>query len=110
MLFDFTIKSFNILFNPVPRWIVPVGYGGPSCSTNSGLPSRAARIPSYKLAACQASSCFGSFCGKLAFMGKSVFGRFSVFFNSNDSDMAVVTNCPFYPQLPERPLLVNSLG
>jgi hypothetical protein len=29
-------------------------------------------------------------------MGKSVFGRFSVFFNSNDSDMEVVTNCPFY--------------
>src|SRR6267142_6721754 len=33
----------------------------------------------------QASSCLGSFWGRPAFMGNSVFGRFSVFFSSSGS-------------------------
>src|SRR6516225_5522979 len=90
MLLDLTIMSFRTLFRPVPKWMVPVGYGGPSCSTNSGFPARASRIRWYTFSACQASSCFGSFCGKLAFIGKSVFGRFRVFFNSRGSDINAV--------------------
>ena len=30
MVRDFTTISFSTLFSPVPRWISPVGYGGPS--------------------------------------------------------------------------------
>src|ERR671922_1676868 len=44
---------------------------------------------------CQASSCFGSFWGKLAFMGKSVLGRFSVFLSSSGSAIAWSVGYPF---------------
>src|ERR1700723_931303 len=42
---------------------------------------------SYRFESCQATSCFGSFCGRLAFIGKSVFGRLRVFFSSSGSAM-----------------------
>src|SRR5215470_1575539 len=45
------------------------------------------------LFAYQASNCFGSFCGRLAFIGKSVFGRFSVFLSSSGS--AIVNTFEF---------------
>src|SRR5260370_30726464 len=96
MLLVLTTKSLRILFRPVPRWISPVGYGGRSCKTNSGLPLRTSRMRSYRFSSCQAASCLGSFCGKLAFMGKSVFGRLSVFFSSSGSAMGRLSVIPFY--------------
>src|SRR6266852_3262092 len=96
MLLVLTTKSLSILFRPVPRWISPVGYGGPSCRTNNGLPLRTSRMRSYRFSSCQAASCLGSFCGKLAFMGKSVFGRFSVFLSSRGSDMGRLCAIPFF--------------
>src|SRR5438094_4875608 len=45
---------------------------------------------------CQASSCLGSFCGRLAFIGKSVFGRFSVFLSSSGSAIIGALVNPFY--------------
>src|SRR5260370_9719276 len=56
---------------------------------------------SYRLDSCQAASCFGSFCGKLAFMGKSVFGRFSVFLSSSGSDMVDLAQFPSMPLFPQ---------
>src|SRR5579859_2636255 len=44
---------------------------------------------------CQVSSCLGSFWGKLAFMGKSVLGRFSVFLSSSGSAIAWNVRYPF---------------
>src|SRR4051812_29276770 len=82
MLLAFTMKSFRILLNAVPRWMLPFAYGGPSCKTNTGLPFRASRICSYKPSASHCASIFGSAIGRFAFIGKSVFGRFTVFFRS----------------------------
>src|SRR5260370_17185950 len=53
-------------------------------------------------AACHASSCFGSFCGRPAFMGKSVFGKFSVFFSSTGSAMIGALVHPFHAVLVYR--------
>src|SRR6267142_4934188 len=53
-------------------------------------------------APCQASSCLGSFCGRPAFIGKSVFGRFSVFFSSSGSAMIGALVNPFYAVLGYR--------
>src|SRR5258708_39744367 len=51
---------------------------------------------------CHASSCFGSFCGRPAFIGKSVFGKFSVFFSSSGSAMIGALVNPFYAVLVYR--------
>src|SRR6266849_11069113 len=51
---------------------------------------------------CQASSCLGSFCGRSAFMGKSVFGKFSVFFSSSGSAMIGALVNPFHAVLVYR--------
>src|SRR6266851_3832147 len=48
---------------------------------------------------CHASSCLGSFCGRPAFMGKSVLGKFSVFFSSSGSAMIRALVNPFYAVL-----------
>src|SRR5256885_1344891 len=45
---------------------------------------------------CQASSCLGSFCGRPAFIGKSVFGRFSVFLSSSGWAIIEAIVSPFY--------------
>src|SRR5258707_691426 len=47
-----------------------------------GAPARAARIWVYKCCCCHAARRFGSFSGRLAFMGKVVWGRLSVDFNA----------------------------
>src|SRR5215472_16164569 len=44
----------------------------------------------------QASSCFGSFWGKLAFIGKLLLGRLSVFLSSSGSAMARSAGNPFF--------------
>ena len=82
MVFDFTTKSFRILLNAVPRWMRPLAYGGPSCSTYVGRPARDARIWWYSFSFSHRSSIFGSACGRLAFMEKAVFGRLMVCFRS----------------------------
>src|SRR5437667_12755084 len=51
---------------------------------------------------CHAFSCFGSFCGRPAFMGKSGFGKFSVFFSSSGSAMTGALVNPFYAVLVYR--------
>src|SRR6266480_1026399 len=51
---------------------------------------------------CHASSCLGSFCGRPAFIGKSVFGKFSVFFSSSGSAMIGALLNPFYAVLGYR--------
>src|SRR5258708_35596185 len=58
--------------------------------------------------ACHASSCFGSFCGRPAFMGKSVFGKFSVFFSSSGSAMIGALVHPFHAVLVYRYTAGNS--
>src|SRR5882757_3529195 len=46
-----------------------------------GAPARAARIWAYKCCCCHAARRTGSFCGRLAFIGKVVAGRLSVDFS-----------------------------
>src|SRR3954470_1409855 len=77
MVFDFTTKSFRHLLSACPRWMGPLAYGGPSCSTYSGAPLRAARIFSYRPRLSHFSSHLGSLAGRLAFMEKLVLGRLS---------------------------------
>src|SRR4051812_20564346 len=82
MVFDFTTKSFKHLLSACPRWMGPLAYGGPSCSTYSGAPLRAARIFSYRPRLSHFSSHLGSLAGRLAFMEKLVLGRLSVLLSS----------------------------
>src|SRR5713226_10223552 len=63
-------------------WMLPLAYGGPSCSTNFGAPFRRARILPYRSIAAQRASVSGSLAGRLAFIGKSVRGRLTVSFHS----------------------------
>src|SRR5438874_628955 len=63
-------------------WMLPLAYGGPSCSTNFGAPLRRARIFPYKSIACQRASVSGSLVGRLAFIGNSVRGRLTVSFHA----------------------------
>src|ERR1700682_1627584 len=51
---------------------------------------------------CPSSSCFCSVCGRPAFMGKSVFGKFSVFFSSSGSAMIGALVHPFHAVLVYR--------
>src|SRR5215510_8657348 len=74
--------SFKILLRAVPRWMLPFAYGGPSCSTNFGAPSRRSRIFPYSSMASQRLSVSGSLVGRFAFIGKSVRGRLTVSFHS----------------------------
>src|SRR5579862_8668023 len=74
--------SFRILLSAVPMWMLPLAYGGPSCSTNFGAPRRCTRICPYKSIAAQRASVSGSVLGRLAFIGKSVRGRLTVSFHS----------------------------
>src|SRR6267143_360672 len=79
---DLTTSSFRILFSAVPMWMLPLAYGGPSCSTNFGAPRRRARIFPYRSMAAQRASVSGSLAGRLAFIGKPVRGRLTVSFHS----------------------------
>ena len=60
-------------------WIEALAYGGPSMSTNFGRPAAPFRICPYRSSRSQASSIAGSRRARSAFIGKSVFGRFTVF-------------------------------
>src|SRR5438034_7561968 len=60
----------------------PFAYGGPSCSTNFGRPTRRARIFPYRSIAAHRASVSGSDVGRLAFIGKSVRGKLTVSFHS----------------------------
>src|SRR5947207_10745515 len=62
--------------------MLPLAYGGPSCSTNFGAPVRCARILLYRPISAQRASVAGSAVGRLAFIGKSVRGRLTVSFHS----------------------------
>src|SRR4051812_2548588 len=79
---DFTTRSFRILLSAVPRWMLPLAYGGPSCRTNFGAPFRRSRIFPYRSIAPQRSSISGSTVWRFAFMGNSVRGRLTVSFHS----------------------------
>src|SRR4029078_9106369 len=79
---DLTTNSFRILFIAVPMWMLPLVYGGPSCSTNFGAPCRAARILPERSRVFQRASVSGSLVGRLGFIGKSVRGRLTVSFHS----------------------------
>src|SRR6476469_6177610 len=79
---DLTTSSLRILLSAVPMWMLPLAYGGPSCSTNFGAPARRSRIFPYRSIACQRASVSGSLVGRLAFIGKSVRGRLTVSFHS----------------------------
>ena len=62
-------------------WMSPFAYGGPSCRTNRFAPGRAAlRATSFSKTpcACHSRRISGSRCGRLAFIGKPVFGRWIV--------------------------------
>src|SRR6185437_3602611 len=91
MLFDFTMKSFRILLNAVPRWMLPLAYGGPSCKTNMGLPLRAWRIRPYRSSDSHRSSILGSAVGRFAFIGNPVFGKLTVFFRSTEETFMGLT-------------------
>src|SRR5215510_181461 len=84
---DFTTRSFRILLSAVPRWMLPLAYGGPSCSTNFGAPFRRSRIFPYRSIALQRSSHSGSTVWRFAFIGKSVRGRLTVSFHSGIGDL-----------------------
>src|SRR5947207_9005622 len=62
--------------------MLPLAYGGPSCSTNFGAPVRCARILLYRPISAQRASVAGSAVGRLAFIGKAVRGRLTVSFHS----------------------------
>src|SRR5437660_11477389 len=63
-------------------WMLPLAYGGPSCSTNFVAPFRRASIFRYKSIAAHRASACGSLVGRFAFIGKSVRGRLTVSFHS----------------------------
>ncbi len=63
-------------------WIWPLAYGGPSCSTYFGRPARARAICPYRSMDSQRAIAAGSATCRLAFMGKSVRGRLTEFFQS----------------------------
>ena len=63
-------------------WMLPLAYGGPSCSTNFGAPLRRARICPYRSWAAQRASVSGSLVCRPAFIGNSVRGRLTVSFHS----------------------------
>ena len=73
-----TMKSFRILFSAVPMWMLPFAYGGPSWRMKRGRPAEAARTAASRPIFFQAARRSGSRRGRSAFIGKSVFGRFSV--------------------------------
>src|SRR5579862_3394302 len=84
MVRDLTTKSLRILFRAVPRWIGELVYGGPSCSTNVGAPTRASWIRWYSPAASHAANIAGSAFIRSAFIGIVKFGsgRFREAFKS----------------------------
>src|SRR6185312_11204388 len=121
MLFDFTMKSFRILLNAVPRWMLPFAYGGPSCKTNRGLPLRACRIRPYRSSDSHRSSILGSAAGRFAFIGNPVLGRLTVFFRSTEEAFMGLTfhrsGCQGYGELsvcPQRtcpwPIFLSQIG
>src|SRR5437660_5542525 len=63
-------------------WMLPLAYGGPSCSTNFVAPFRRASIVRYRSIAAHRASVCGSLVGRFAFIGKSVRGRLTVSFHS----------------------------
>jgi len=63
-------------------WMWPLAYGGPSCSTNFGAPRRWARIFPYRISRLPPGNHLRLVACRFAFMGKSVRGRFTVFFQS----------------------------
>ncbi len=76
--FDLTMMSLRILLTAWPRWIAPLAYGGPSCSTNSGRPLALARSCAYRPSASQRAKVSGSRLGRSPRIGKSVAGRWRV--------------------------------
>ena len=76
---DLTMMSLRILLTAWPRWMSPLAYGGPSCRTYFGRPCPAARSFAYRSSVCQRLRISGSRVARLAFIGKSVCGRFNVF-------------------------------
>src|SRR5437773_9189095 len=62
--------------------MLPFAYGGPSWSTNLGNPLRRSRILPYRFMDAHRASACGSLVGRLAFIGNSVRGRFTVSFHS----------------------------
>ena len=56
IVFDLTMKSFSILLNACPRWILPFAYGGPSCRTYFGRPARELANLSIDIPCCHFSS------------------------------------------------------
>src|SRR5713226_6379376 len=85
-------------------WMLPLAYGGPSCSTNFGAPFRRARILPYRSIAAQRASVSGSLVGRFAFIGNSVRGRLTVSFHSG---MGIHR---FYNDLMRRTTLDNGLN
>src|SRR5690606_7832029 len=71
---DLTMMSLRILLTAWPRWIAPLAYGGPSCSTNSGLPFACSRRRAYRSSRSQRSSVAGSRLGRSPRMGNCVAG------------------------------------
>src|SRR4051812_38504301 len=58
--------------------MLPLEYGGPSCSTNSGAPARAATIRSYSLISSHRARISGSRFARSPRMGNGVSGRITV--------------------------------
>src|ERR1700734_2541538 len=92
MVLVLTTKSLMHLLRAWPRWMAPLAYGGPSWRMYLGCPARAVRIWAYKSCSCHVWRRAGSFCGRLAFMGKVVSGRFSVDFSALGSGFAWVAS------------------
>src|SRR5699024_2065032 len=75
MFFCRMMISLMILFRAVPMWMLPLAYGGPSWSTNRGLPSLCFISWLYRSFLSQSSSMAGSFLGRPARISNRVLGR-----------------------------------
>src|SRR6185369_16945724 len=81
IVLDRTTRSFSVLFIRWPMWMLPLAYGGPSWKVNLGLAASLERSVAYSPFSPTAFHRFtlaGSFCTRLAFMGKLVLGRLRV--------------------------------
>ena len=86
MVLDLTMKSFSDLVERVAEVDVAVGVG--RAVVQDVLRAAGARVSDLPVeSSCsQFSSILGSFCGRLAFIGKSVLGRLTVFLRSTSWD------------------------
>src|SRR5690606_2504302 len=69
------MMSLRILLTAWPRWITPLAYGGPSCSTKRSRPFACSRRRAYRPSDSQRSRIAGSRLGRSPRIGKSVAGR-----------------------------------